>query len=707
MRELNFSIPSANKASVGITTALYDRRALDCTSTLPLINSLNNLAYLTTSSARIRDILTVDGGVERLVGILKEGRRSGEMLETWKWNLAFQCVVNVGVRGSEGVRTRVVEADVVPVIATILDNYIQVVEKCRERAEVEVRRISQRLGTSGSSRGNSHRSERRRQPPPPPIEIPSTFQEQSVAENARTDPTPVPLPLGASARSSSYIGSFGRVSHTGIRNGTADQRPESSSVFALRHGTTSPRNELSTDVDEVDLGLRPVREIDRLLSTLPTLQRELDGSSQPDTPITPNAPLLRPSHSRTASATNTRNRTRPSTRHHLSMSGSGESDNDNDTQAEESEMVSDGSAETVTNRVPHEADTGVAVQIQQTVDEDGDIDMEDIMANNRSEGIVADINGEGSEIINITHRNAIDGSIVNPAAMTTTTPVAIGFPPTQFQLPQVNVVNATPQPGAPQNPANWYTNPNTAPRLSRGVVTGIAAMPRDEDVLMSLQLLAYVSKYCNLRHYFQKSHLVPRLKIGQDIALLDEPNPANLAKLKPISQEELDKEWDEEFLVSPGKPAYNIFPLIEKFTARPSRHSAATFGSAGSSSNESMAYWAAIILRNLCRNNGRIQGVRQCAHWRCNRWESYPREFAKCRRCRRTKYCSKSCQKEAWGGHRFWCAPVGPAGESGEGESQSHRHGSRGDDYNRHHHHHHHPQHHNAEVHAHRLGHEL
>ena len=49
MREVNFSIPNANKASVGITTALYDRRALDCTSTLPLINSLNNLTYLTSS----------------------------------------------------------------------------------------------------------------------------------------------------------------------------------------------------------------------------------------------------------------------------------------------------------------------------------------------------------------------------------------------------------------------------------------------------------------------------------------------------------------------------------------------------------------------------------------------------------------------------------------------------------------------------------
>src|SRR5580692_468827 len=134
MREVNFSIPNVNKASVHITTTLYDRRALDCTSTLPLINSLNHLAYLTTSSARIRDILTVDGGIERLVCILKEGR-SKDMMDMWKWNLAFQCVFNIGVRGSENVRTRVVEADMVPVIATILDNYVKVIDKCREKAE--------------------------------------------------------------------------------------------------------------------------------------------------------------------------------------------------------------------------------------------------------------------------------------------------------------------------------------------------------------------------------------------------------------------------------------------------------------------------------------------------------------------------------------------------------------------------------------------
>jgi hypothetical protein len=41
----------------------------------------------------------------------------------------------------------------------------------------------------------------------------------------------------------------------------------------------------------------------------------------------------------------------------------------------------------------------------------------------------------------------------------------------------------------------------------------------------------------------------------------------------------------------------------------------------------------------------------------CGQWETYPREFAKCRRCRKAKYCGKECQSTAWSqGHRFWCS---------------------------------------------------
>ncbi|KAI5300946.1 hypothetical protein KEM55_003745, partial [Ascosphaera atra] len=41
----------------------------------------------------------------------------------------------------------------------------------------------------------------------------------------------------------------------------------------------------------------------------------------------------------------------------------------------------------------------------------------------------------------------------------------------------------------------------------------VVMLPREEDVLMSLQLLAYVSKYTSLRGYLQNCHFVPRLKI--------------------------------------------------------------------------------------------------------------------------------------------------------------------------------------------------
>jgi hypothetical protein len=59
----------------------------------------------------------------------------------------------------------------------------------------------------------------------------------------------------------------------------------------------------------------------------------------------------------------------------------------------------------------------------------------------------------------------------------------------------------------------------------------------------------------------------------------------------------------------------------------------------------------------------------------CGRWEAYPREFAKCRRCRKAKYCGKECQSTAWSeGHRFWCsAKDGDDDVTGE-QHQHHSH---------------------------------
>ncbi|KAI9734465.1 MAG: hypothetical protein M1818_006854 [Claussenomyces sp. TS43310] len=630
MREVNFSIPNVNKASVGITTALYDRRALDCTSTLPLINSLNHLAYLTTSSARIRDILTVDGGVERLVCLLKTGR-SKDMMDMWKWNLAFQCVVNIGVRGSENVRTRVVEADMVPVIATILDNYIKVVDKCREKAEeAKVKALreappqcgnrhehgrSNKTASFGNRSGGVDAEHRtfRRQAPPPSLDIPTSFPDASASAegNAIADTlTPPQFPITSPPERTTF--SVHRHHH--YHHHHRSQEARANLLPPSRH----PIQPLATAVPSMDAAdgfpnLRPVRDIDRLPSMVPGFHNGL--TSQPESPTTPLAPAQirspAPSARPTPAAVSAgRGRRRPSIRHQASMAGDSEDANGDSMASDESGEpdIAGGSA----------ADIQSAVGIQ-----DISIDENDSMltAVETPLGLTTPTVSEAQDVgaFNITHRSAMDAISMNDA--TTPTGPTIGLSPAQTAM----------------NNNSPTTMNATIPRylLDRPTPTNaqvLAAMPRDEDVLMSLQLLAYVSKYCNLRSYFQKSHLVPKLKIGTELHLLD--HDESICMQTSLEEEE----WEEEYLLPDD---FNIFPLVEKFTVR--HHS------------QDMRYWAGVVMRNLCRKDDSRGGIRQCAYYECGKWEEFTRQFAKCRRCRRTKYCSKECQKSAWVYHRHWC----------------------------------------------------
>ncbi|KAL8706861.1 MAG: hypothetical protein Q9201_000130 [Fulgogasparrea decipioides] len=640
MREVNFSIPNNNKASVGITTALYDRRALDCTSTLPLINSLNHLAYLTTSSARIRDILTVDGGVERLVCMLKQGR-SQEMMEMWKWNLAFQCVVNIGVRGSESVRTRVVEADMVPVIATILDNYIKVVDMYREQVEADTRRRDLQLQQREQQEQPRQSSSVIPRSPTGPLDSHSFHDQANVPRDIRpfrrSDPPAAiepfpPLmyqqpPTDSSLMdiNTSQVGASSsqprpnrhhhhhhhhRHHHHHHRN---QDGPPNTPLPPANGGQSIASQPATISVATIEMPdgfvVRPVRDVDRLPSMLPSLQAGI--TSQPESPTTPNASMSRPL------ADPSRNRRRSSIVHQ--QSGSGDSDD-----AIGEENASEASA------VNENLDEPM-VDVQATVDIQG-VEDQDAMADTIATplGLAARNVSEGqeAETFNITHRSPIDGSIINTNVAPAT--ANIGFPPT---APPMHAVNAQPPPAAsvPHQSHNRYFLHHSAP-------PGIqAAMPRDEDVLMSLQLLAYVSKYCALRSYFQESHLVPKLKIDPKLKASqsshgpEERAAAGATRPSPEIEQ-------EEYLLPDD---FNIFPLVEKFTVR--HHS------------QDMRHWAGVVMRNLCRKDDSRGGIRQCAYYRCGKWEQWTRQFAKCRRCRRTKYCSKECQKNAWVYHRHWC----------------------------------------------------
>lgn len=343
-------------------------------------------------------------------------------------------------------------------------------------------------------------------------------------------------------------------------------------------------------------GLRPVRDVDRLPSMLPALPALQTGiTSQPESPTTPNAPPIRPP------MRGTRDRRRPSVRQQ--QSNSGDSD---DANGDEAVSEASGINENLDDPV---IDIQAAVDIQEAEDEDPMLDTITTTLGLTAPNAVSE--GQEAQTFNITHPSANDGSIIN--ANVTPTNNNIGFA-------------QAPQPMGVVNVANQVLAQNTHARylLDRSAPPGIlAATPRDEDVLMSLQLLAYVSKYCNLRTYFQQSHLVPKLKIGNSLCALDDNNTNDC--------QEGDNSDEEEYLLPDN---FNIFPLVEKFTVR--HHS------------QDMQHWAGVVMRNLCRKDDARGGIRQCAYYECGRWEQWTRQFAKCRRCRRTKYCSKECQKNAW-----------------------------------------------------------
>ncbi|KAJ9087256.1 hypothetical protein DSO57_1034871 [Entomophthora muscae] len=397
MRETNSSNPHVNRATKTMSNSAYERPAINCTTVVPLLSSLNHLIYLTSTSSKTRDTIVNDGGLEQLIHILNTTKvidvRSG-----WKWSMAYQCVVNIGVRGNEAIRKRVVEAGAIPIVINILETFLTALEHIRAEKD----------------RGS----------------LPPTAPLSGLVRQLRT--------IGARA--------------------SEQDAPITSQDTTI--------DVASTTIEIAPSGLPFIRSGPQTRSITQQLARgssEGNSSSLLQPPRTSNSSTILPSSPR------------PS--HLMELGGqfishSSEDMGDDDEMEEESE--------------------------------------------------------EGDNMV---------------------------------------------------SPPSWLDQ----------------VLYREEDILLSLQLLAYLSKYPSLRHILHSGY-------------------------EPI----------------------NVFRLVEQFTSR-------------AHANE-VQYWSGIIMRNACRKDDGRGGLRQCAFMSCGRWEMYPREFAKCRRCRKAKYCSKVCQSRAWTeGHRYWC----------------------------------------------------
>lgn len=169
---------------------------------------------------------------------------------------------------------------------------------------------------------------------------------------------------------------------------------------------------------------------------------------------------------------------------------------------------------------------------------------------------------------------------------------------------------------------------------------------RDEDVLLSLQLLAYLSKYPHVRQAFYKSRAtfhpasvnLPSVRPGQQPAV--GPSNAGLSRTSSVLSKEphsffrafssatsRGKEKEKVTALSTTTTSSsssatatpnatrqtNVFSLVERFTFRPSS-TETDLPNPPPKLPPEIQYWAGVIMRNACRKDESRGGIRQCAN---------------------------------------------------------------------------------------------
>ena len=166
---------------------------------------------------------------------------------------------------------------------------------------------------------------------------------------------------------------------------------------------------------------------------------------------------------------------------------------------------------------------------------------------------------------------------------------------------------------------------------------------RDEDVLFSLQLLAYLSKYPHVRQAFYKprpsfhpaaANVASRAPQQQPMAgpsstrNINTPAPVSLPPTPPAREQygflralasattrgkEKEKAPPVVNAAVPPARMTNVFSLVERFTFRPSSTESELPNPPPKLPTE-ISYWAGVIMRNACRKDDSRGGIRQCAN---------------------------------------------------------------------------------------------
>lgn len=693
----------------------------------------------------------MDGGLERMLDILRESAlpREPTMPDLWGLNgpstartinvdraislrhsLAFQCVVNIGVRGNENIRTRVVQAGALDIVAQILESWLKkngvaiFSNALGSQAAVDAQAAGIQLPgvtrhrRTGQSRHHreAHQPSEQSQPATQPAQAPT--QAPSTPNSAPPVPsTPANIPItsprttAAVPQTSRGIGQF--VTAITNRLGSRHQAPPAQIVPDARRPGSGADTDVDmadaeteggeTDTNDTDAGGDTSMDVEYLdgdaaagpsqvtttpRARLPLLPLQIPrrspdlGSDQPSTSVSSTAgspsgdePAAIPRARSDVSLNLTNQNIAPGrprsglAARHAHVTAVPETTSTHSSPVGSPVNVeyiegTRGRRGTVVGRpllVPPRDTT--RRQDESEASDAGETDLAQATITAGIAAAAANAAMEAAAAVRNQSPNGPQPSIVDGAGagMAPEEPdpeilaaeqarfdMEAGAPPGQPGAAQTPRVNTTEVPLAqtvaadlavqvPAGPPAQIIIANGAPRgfqdLASYVGVSMLLNPEgtnysEDNILLALQLLAYLSKYPHVRAAFHH----PRRPMHRTFELGADDSEVPLPQRPPASE------------------TPNIFSLVERFTFRPSPSDPHMFRIP-----QEIQYWAGVIMRNACRKDDAQGGIRQCAYMSCGRWEVFPREFAKCRRCRKAKYCSKDCQSKAWSeGHRFW-----------------------------------------------------
>jgi hypothetical protein len=153
MRQPNRSLPGVSRPVEVLWPNVYNRAALDVTSALPLSISLTNLRPMVFNLPQLRQAMTEDGGLEALIDVMSSASRSNDPEQVQIRKLALQCLTQFGIRGPEPIRIRMVEAQILPVFASMLECFWRAMESdIRLAIETGLHPTSNSRTTTGMAR---------------------------------------------------------------------------------------------------------------------------------------------------------------------------------------------------------------------------------------------------------------------------------------------------------------------------------------------------------------------------------------------------------------------------------------------------------------------------------------------------------------------------------------------------------------------------